>query len=120
MTDQPDNIEIGLTLDDIVQGEKFTRKLVLISDNPNYNKRTINYKVPTPQELAQAMRDSDFDREDSASSIEFSLKLIEMCTIPESVGKQFGRVRDPNIIKQVSDAIMGASKAVNSPDESKS
>lgn len=104
--------EIELTAEDITAGSKHEKRLVLKSDNPNYNGKTIKYKTLTATEFDTVMSSRNLHSGD----VKFStlVKICEIGILNPGVGKNAGTL-DYDLIVQIGNAIIGASK----PDEKK-
>lgn len=104
------DVEIELTIEDITKGSNYTRNIVIESDNPHYDGKTIKYRTLTGEEMAQAMKASKTGRgTDPADSIAFMIEVGKIGVVTPGIGKVFGQL--PNeIILTVGGAILNVSQ----------
>lgn len=104
------------TIDDITQGDKLTRKIVIQSENPSYNEKTIEYRALNGDEFRNAMRKAGLTADQNAAdSFEFMMAASEIGVLNPGVGKKIREIRDIKVITQIGEAIFSVSK----PDEKK-
>lgn len=105
--------EIELQLGDITEGSKYTRKVILHSDNPNYDGKTV---------IVRNLKSKEFNKITVDMPIEMSLSEVlqmslEACRIG-IVNKDVARMVDdfpPDIIDQIGGAILGSTKPKEQP-----
>lgn len=106
--------EIMLTVDDITQGDKLTRKIILKSGNPNFDGKTVEYRALNGNEFRNAMRKAGLTADQTAAdSFDFMLEASKTGICNPGVGDKIRELRDVDVIKQIGDAIFAVSK----PDE---
>ena len=100
--------EIELQSGDIIEGSKHTRKVILHSDNPNYDGKTV---------VVRNLKSKEFNKITENMPIEMGLSEVlqmslEACRIG-IVNKDVAKMVDdfpPDIIDQIGGAILGSTK----------
>lgn len=106
--------EIMFTVDDITQGDKLTRKLILKSGNKNFDGKTVEYRPLNGDEFRNAMRKAGLSATQSAAeSFDFMMEAAKVGICNPGVGGKIREVRDVDVIRQIGEAVL----AVSQPDE---
>jgi hypothetical protein len=102
--------EIEITLADLTQGKDYIRKIVVKSENPNYDGKTFSYRALTGEEWVVAMRNAGLSgNQDPAESFQFIIEVGKLGVTTPGIGKVFGKF-PKEVIEQVGSAIANISK----------
>lgn len=108
---QNDMAEIELSIQDLTLGKDFTRSIVIKSENPNYDNKTIKYRALTATEFTIAMEKAGLGKEqDPSSSFKFLIRACEMGIVTPGIGPKAGTL-DKDIITEVGGKILGVSQS---------
>jgi hypothetical protein len=101
--------EIELQIGDIVEGAKFTRKIKLVSENPNYDGRVITVRNLTTKEFSKIMEGKTRDM-DLSDGIDIGLEACKIGILNKEIAAKADQF-PPDVIDQIGAIVMGSAKA---------
>jgi hypothetical protein len=102
-------VEIEMTVQDILEGSAFKRSIKIKSSNPNYDNKTIFYRALTGEEFAKAMEKSGLSKDqDPSDSFRFLIEVCKIGIVTTGIGAKAGSL-DTDIISTIGAAVLGVS-----------